>query len=710
MTLHWTESFIGFNRTEGDPTLAESDAFKAAFVAAGYFASTGEANARMAIASDPLIPARAVLKFVRMGVLTTNAACALGKLMPNTPDDIYIGFSLYIPPTYVPTTLVQQSMFRLSLYPEVDPGATFAMADSFTAYHEALGINSNLDIVNNGIAQSVTKPLTGVINYFEIRIRDLNVSVWLNDALVLQKTLLARPETAVWQANALTNNVAFPHNWMVSNIYILTGDSVVPNVRLGPTTRVIGRRPATDVQAEFVRPIGAASNAEVVAQSVSATPAQSLQTTAVGTKDIYAIASDGDTAGASLVHAVATKVIASNFEAIPHSLRSFVKSSSTEGSEPGPRTFQAPPVSQIGTEQLNAVALHPTKGLVAVGAGLSMYVSTDNGYNWTQVATSSGSINYNDIHFCPETGNGIAVRSDGQIAYCHNSSPITSWTTMASGITSALVAVWGSGNTFMAVSSVATAGHTRKITYPLDTTPTVASATTVPTGGMSDVCFGGGYWMIKGVSSQFYRSTDATTWETINPASLPSQSIGKMLAYTGSAWVCMGTDPSVVVTTTTSWISTDNGLTWSGAGTITGTQLRISGLCAIGSMVYATGYTAYTTPTGGLVSGDDSTSIYYSRDNGLNWVLMGMLVNETSGTNRTTDSMLGVCNNGLGDPAVVGQKGRIRTLLPRKPEVVMPVLGGNVMVYGQTGVNPNTALPWTPTAAAAAQIGMVVSS
>lgn len=714
MALSWTESFIAFKRYDAVPSAAESDACRADLAAAGYRTQAGSTtNFRMGVVSDPVNPARAGFRFNRPVTIGGNlVGGVLARMLPISTDDIFIGFSLFIPASYAPNTTSAQGIFRCMVLPETAPGADITNTDHFVSLHEAFGINSSLQVVAHNVAQSEMKPQQGAINYFEIRIRGNAVSVWMNDALVIQKTLREQPQVVAWMASNYATTTPYPDDWIVSNIYILTADDVAPNTRLGPTTRVIGRKPNADVAVDFTRPSGAPSNASVAAQDVSATPAQSLQTTDVGAKDTYSILSDGDTAGATLVHAVVTKAIAANFEADPHTLRAFVASAGDEGSEAGAKTMRAAlPAGVFGTNQITAIGRHPTKGLVAVTTGLGMYHSGDNGATWTVIAAGSGTTHYYDIHFDPITGNGLAVRSDGQIAYCHDSSPITSWTAIASGVTVPLVACWGNNGTFMAVSTTSAATNTRRITYPVDTTPTVASAG-APTTANNDVTWGNGYWMIKTLATAaVHRSPDGATWTTFTPTGLPNTTTGKLVAHVGGDnWVIGGDANTGAVTSFSAWVSSDNGATWSAGNPITGTNLGVFALTVIDGMIYMPGYASLVTGTGGLATADEGPTIFVSKDNGINFTVLPFFEYERSGINKASYAFTAAWDNGLGDVVSGGYNGRMRSMLAASPDKQLPVLGGYTMAYGIASVDPATGLPWVPADAAIANLGMVVSS
>jgi len=204
----------------------------------------------------------------------------------------------------------------------------------------------------------------GRINYLEYSISANEVKVWLDDVLVLQKVIsVTRRAIAICAYNYAGTGLAnAAGRWAVGNWYNLLDDGVAPNTRLGAATRVIGTRPSSDIVAQFARPQSAPSNAAVAGQNLVVDPPNLLQSASVGATDIYA-GIDTATRDAAVVHAVAVKVMAANFDIAAHSVQPVIRTATgTEAASSGGSSFVLP-ADAVFRPVLNVATVNPDTGL-----------------------------------------------------------------------------------------------------------------------------------------------------------------------------------------------------------------------------------------------------------------------------------------------------------------------------------------------------------
>lgn len=162
---------------------------------------------------------------------------------------------------------------------------------------------------------------------------------WVDDLLILDSafnaSILAAAKAAYddgfgWAFGGNTNSNTTLGAAIVRDVYVLDMDAVKPNVRLGPSTQVIGERPTDDAQAQFERPGGYTSNAEVAALPVEPAPSVYLTGDQVGQTDLYSVAASDVAAAAAKVHAVGVKTQVANYAASAHNVGLLVKSGTTQ--------------------------------------------------------------------------------------------------------------------------------------------------------------------------------------------------------------------------------------------------------------------------------------------------------------------------------------------------------------------------------------------
>ena len=349
MSLLFTESFMAFEKT----SLADNNAAMTtlrtntlrSLVAAGYAGNfTVVSNGGFVVRPDPVIPERQAL--VHSAATFNNGTSSFRFNLAASGDTVIGGFSLFVPLAWQPSPAYQYVM-----------SVSFIVSAANAAYQPTQDINAPVagemmrirfdgGIAYGGEVQSSKKVTPGKQVYFEYRLTPTELRVWCDDTLVLQKTVALTREVLTinvheWGDYGATSGMyGAAGAWAFSNFYLLKEDAVDPKVRLGPSTRVIGVRPASDVIAQFARPTGYASNAAVAALAFNPDGTSFLKTDTVGTKDVYTPAPDDETATAALVHAVNVKVMGQNLEAATHLMRATVSSG---GSEQG--TSKALPAS-----------------------------------------------------------------------------------------------------------------------------------------------------------------------------------------------------------------------------------------------------------------------------------------------------------------------------------------------------------------------------
>lgn len=441
MTLMHTESFMGFGRmTVDDAFTPENTAIRKAVadnlraggyeVVIGSYGSTSGANGFI-VRPDPVAPERAALTFSPSPNTTagTTLNAAVRKVLPAQARAVIGGFSLYIPQEFVPATTGDVALLLVNASPADAADSLWSGAGGSAGTNTALqifNIGRDMSVRMGSLVQSARRLTPGRLHFLEFRIADSDVRVWLDDVLVLQHSSPLVAEAISF--SFATTSVAAQQfmygaagRWAISNFYVLAEDERAPNVRLGPTTRVIGVRPSSDVDVDFQRPAGFTSNAEIAAQNIVAQPGLTLQTTSVGDQDVYAAANDISTPNAKLVHAVATKVMASNLEAVLHRARALIRSASgVEQVDRKAREIKIVP-GQIaaGTRDFMHCALRPSDNAIFMcGSAESLYKTPPNGVPgspWSMVVDGgSSTVIYNAIAFRSD-GTGVIGRSDGKI-------------------------------------------------------------------------------------------------------------------------------------------------------------------------------------------------------------------------------------------------------------------------------------------------------
>lgn len=725
MSILSTESFIAFGAVAStdDTFVAANNEIRLAHAAnlrrAGYQvalgAQTGASNAQgFVVRPDPVNPERNALFF---SAAATGGSAGIRKQLPLVNGEAIIGgFTLFIPGEYVKANAaVTTGYFRVIASGIGDALWTAAAGDTSSWTREVFRVSADLLINRNGSAPQSQKALAvGRVNFLEYRISPNDVRVWLDDVLVLQTAVALNVETIGFMFDALGVTSASsamagaPARWSIGNWYNLVEDAIAPNVRLGPTTRIIGVRPDVDVEADFLRPTGYASNAAVMAQNLVDAPTATLQSSNVGDQDIYASTKDTTTASGKLVHGVTMKVMASNLESNPHAIRPVIRAADgTESVTPKAREWRVNPTA-ISTKHLLSVARRPTDGKIfACGDSIALLTNTQNaapGTPWTQISDDGGAVSYYAIAFRSD-GWGVLGRSDGKLQFIAPGSdtpgPVTS------------------AGTFSIVYHIAVLPDGRFAVSGLATTTTLwrVAFSPLPATSAPDV---------------------VANWTAVQ-SGFTNQGAGRMMAF--SPTLGTGKGRIVLITDATgggpnSIRSDDGGVTWTGvynSNNVNHYAVVWDTNASVFASYFATGAAppvrksidgiTWTMPANvstanGLVSGR-AANVLFDPDNNNTTIVIGdlgsMIVTQNSTdfrpiTRVTVQHLRGICKAANGDYIVVGFNGTVLAYTAGAPDGLMAPLGGYLPYTAVAPVNPVTGEAWTPADASVSQFGMRLTS
>lgn len=702
MGLVYTESFIAFEPITGDDSFVTANtntrnAVAANLRRAGYQVVIG---AQAAAASsggfvtraDPVAPDRVAL--VHSSGVTTSAAgavsAAIRKIIPVQSEPLIGGFSLFIPSEYVkaaaPSTVVV--MRAVAAYAA---DANWQVIDVTTATpREVFRITADLLIKWGADAAMSSKVLTpGSMNYIEYRITDGEVRVWIDDTLVMQKTIPLKFESigVVFEnatAGSLLANAA--GRWAIGNWYNLVEDALAPNVRLGPTTRVIGVRPTTDVSVQFTKPVGAASNAAVAGQNLVDAPASSLQSVTVGDQDVYTSSVDTSGAGGALVHAIAVKVLAANLESNPHALRPFIRTAAgVEVTDVRMRDYEV--FAAITSKSIMGIARRPTDGKVfAVGLGASVFATpaNGNGRTWSGILDDGTAVVNRCIAFHTD-GVGVIGRSDGKFMVftagvdtpvlvnptVTNSNAINGIVALPNGT---FVAVGDAGQ-WLRSSTPATAGSWTKGTMP--------TTTSYPVGGVACNAAGLLVAAINSASASFQVCTSTDSGATWTGRGVGVTAGYADVSYDGVQFIIASSSVP------TAFRKSSDGTSWTACSTLFNTAV------AGGTF----NFIASDTTNGHSIAGiGQSRGSFASSNNANDWRLHPQL---GAGVNLN-DACLTTAGNWL----IVGDSGYLCSYTPMSVDNALTPLAGYLPTFNSAALNPTTGLPWTPAEASVSQFGM----
>lgn len=715
MSLMHTESFMAFAQWTGDDAFSTANtnmrnAFTAAFKRAGYQAAiasqaNNQESGAFIVRPDPVYPDRQALVFSSGNTTNTSRGSAytqqagIKKPLATQGDVVIGGFSLYVPPEFVPNTYGVSTVGVLYVIGTLasDQNFTPAAANCLFAISTDLAISTYA-----GVRQSTKTLVPGRIAYIEYRVSDADVKVWVDDVLVLQNVV--SPPTDAIGFTFFQNNVTAPATflqgaagrWAISNWYHLVEDAQYPNVRLGPTTRIIGARPNNDIATNFVRPIDAPSNAAVAGQDLVDAPLWSLQSSNAGDRDIYSTNKDTATSSGALIHAVVTKVLASNLESNPHTLRPLIVSQGgVEREDPKPRTFVQLPSLPIA-KNMYAVARRPTDGKVFVaGMGPCLIASVpgaDANTSWTTIYDEGGTTSTGLVAF-RSNGLGIIARGDYKLQII----PIGS-DTPGPVFNGPVTATYQPQCMLVLPDNTILIGCTggRLWRCPGASDPSVTanwSLVSPTTGAISTLLYLPAYNRVVanvGTGSVVFTSDDSgATWtqRATGQGSSFTGSIGTLQMSFDGSWITI----MIQNTTSAGYIRrSQDGISWSSPTYNTNGSSQ-----AVIQFMFAGPISGVTLAQ----NGNTSTSLS-SQDGGANW--------------RRQPSfplaMYAACELANGDWFMVGQTGAVFAYTSAQIDTPLTPLAGYVPAYNVATVNPDTGAAWTPAEAAAAKFGMRVTS
>lgn len=714
MSLIHTESFIAFDpATSDDAYTPENTTMRnnvaAALRRAGYVVNIQNQSSAVTatgfvMRTDPVAPDR--VNLVLSSAATQSQAgvvmAAIRKVFWSQAEAIIGGFSLYIPAEFVKSTAATTTpILRMAASHLADPDWSVMPTGTTPNVNTKEVFRISPDLLVRWLADAPMSSkgvIPGRVNYVEYRISDGEVRVWIDDVLVMQKAVALNSEAIalIFENSVVTGGTimaGLPGRWAIGNWYNLIEDARAPNVRLGPTTRVIGVRPDTDIDVDFTPAIPAPKNANVAAQAIVDNPPNSLQSTTVGDLDVYATTKDTSTAGGAMVHAVAVKVLAANLESNAHTLRPIVRSATgVEGVDVRPRAYRVlTPIP--GGRTLNAVARRPTdQRTFVVGTAHSVYSTPSNlgaapGSEpvWTQHADDNSANAYNGIAFRAD-GMGVLVRTDGKIAVIMPGSndPVLVAVTNTTQLWA--VAVMPNG-TFIAVgaSSVVMRSATPEVAASWVRTTNVANT-------MSSVAVSNTGRILVGSSNTntVYTSDDnGATWLPRTVGGVSASNIFNYVTWDGSYFM-------------TAYLQNGgynrrsaDGITWGPMYTQNNT---------LGSGQATVSFMAADPAQGIAMMG--GTRMTTTTKNAFDWRVT------TDHPANVNVKAAGTLANG--DWLIVGfvntAGSYVATLSNQSPDIPLTPLAGYQAAFNSSAVNPATGAPWTPLEASQAQFGMRLTS
>lgn len=361
MSLISTESWVAFAQHIGDDSAAVANpartAIAKAYRVAGYSYETTAVSAGWLVRKHPVSPERSALVW---SASTSNAGTsAIRKKVSNNTGVVIGGFSIFIPGSFVPDTAAAPEYPFLGVNATADGATMLSLGSPALAAGEIFRVRYDLGIGYGIEVQSAKKITPGKLSYLEYRLTQSEIRVWLDDVLVIQKSVALDNSNITFVSNAWSpagrgsSMSEATGQWAISDWYNLKEDADSPNVRLGPTTRVVGVRADSDDFVQFARPSGFASNADVVAQGLNPDALNYLKTDTVGVQDIYNPPSDSATATAAIIHGMSVKVVAQNVESLEHTMSPLLVSNGTAQGEAVTLSATLGPITTLSTVDPN---------------------------------------------------------------------------------------------------------------------------------------------------------------------------------------------------------------------------------------------------------------------------------------------------------------------------------------------------------------------
>lgn len=707
MSLASTESFIAFEAIAGDDSFITANtntrnAVAANLRRAGYQVVIG---AQAAAASsggfvtrvDPVAPDRVAL--VHSSAATVGQAsvvsAAIRKILPVQSEPLIGGFSLFIPSEYVKSaSITPVVVMRMVATHAAD--ANWSVLDvSAATPKEVFRITADLLVKWGADSAMSSKTLTaGVLAYLEYRITDGEVRVWIDDTLVMQKTIPLKFESiGIVFENATAGSVlaGAAGRWAIGHWYNLFEDTRAPNVRLGPKTRIIGVRATTDVAVQFTRPGGYASNAAVAGQNIVDVSPASLQSLTVGDQDVYTSTVDTTGSSGALVHAVAVKVLAANLESNPHTLRPFVRTAAgIESTDVRNRDYEIFPA--ITSKNIMGIARRPTDGkMFAVGLGSSVFATpaNGNGKSWVGIMDDGSALINRGIAFHTD-GVGVIARSDGKLLVIAAGTDVPVVVTPTVGNSNALYSVVCLPNgTFVAVGD---AGQWLRSSTPAVasswTKGTMPSSASYPMGGVA--CNAAGFLVatVNSASASFQVCTSSDSGATWTGRTVGATAGFVDVSHDGTQFII-----AIASSNPTGVRKSLDGISWTAVSANFNTAVSAGTFNFISSD---------TTNGHSIIGIAQSRGMFITSNNATDWRQHPQL----SGAFNLNDAALTTA----GDWLIVGDSGYLASYTPMSIDNPLVPLAGYLPTFNYSTVNPTTGLPWTPAEASASQFGMRLTS
>lgn len=378
MSLISMESWMSFPRFVGDngnntATNAARLAMAKSMPAAGYELQQANNTASWLVRPHPVFPDRAAIVF-SAATASNGVQSAFRKKIGNGAGVVIGGFSLFVPSDFVQPAGNWSAIPALTIAASNDAGPMINVyGDGRLGINEIFRVRFDLGIGYGPAAvQSSAKITPGKISFIEYRLTNSEIRVWLNDTLVLQQSVSVDHSKIMFSAIDWQNMNGTMGQWAISDWYNLKEDAVPPNVRLGPSTRVIGVRAESDNFAQFARPAGFASNAAVVAQGLNPDTASFLKTDTVGAQDVYNPAEDSTTATAALVHAMSVKMVAQNMESTAHTMTPMLVSNGVAQGAPVALPANVGLIASVSTTDPNTGAAWTPAAAAAAKFGMKL--------------------------------------------------------------------------------------------------------------------------------------------------------------------------------------------------------------------------------------------------------------------------------------------------------------------------------------------------
>ncbi|MFT0531592.1 hypothetical protein ACMHYJ_01985 [Castellaniella hirudinis] len=651
MALLWTESFVGFG-VDAQDTLAD-------LRAAGYEVVGQGLDWR--VRPDPIIPDRYALAAVATDTQESGSWVSFGRRLPDYTAPIVIGFGLHVPLNYALAVddvqpLLQVFTHEFDDLSDVDGEVARVRRDGMVGLH-------------TDAVQNTTRMRPGRTHYVEVRIALADVRVWIDDVFVLQHTVVNRSPRA-WR---IALHAGFDQRtFSLGNLYALNEAGEAPIVRLGRTTRIIGGRPADDIQATFERPVAAPSNASVAAQDLLVDPIDVLQGNALGDTDIYGFDIQAALTATPAIHGMMLKARGANIGDSARAIRVFADVDGIEDNTARPVAFQC--VVPFTTADILCAVRVP---------GDALYVGTRSGQIWRSVDSLIWDGVASTLGGQPILA--IAVRSTVLVAVCGDDTVLRCdtavsdrWSVVSTPATAALRAIASSTGQFMAV------GDDGCVITSYEGEAWVVRDAGI-TANLTTVIFTAGYWLISGAfteDSMRASLNNGINW-LVPTATRPLISSAIRIKDLGGRLLALGDGVDAVATRLA----------------LTGHDALWYGTTKLGNQAGSVEWRACAF-TGNLYFLINSAGDFVISNDGIFFQHGGGL--QISARDAVTDD--------AGRIVVVGDNGAVFIRQPMPAATVLPIGAGWESTYAGISINPGTQADWAAADIDTAAVGVQLAA